>query len=188
MGSALTYARRYSLFTLVGIAGEDDLDAPDLMDPAPEPGKLKINSKSGGNGGQQVGSDRPAGRGAGKKRASASLQPELSVALSASLRIELLRQIDGLSSADKAALWAQRRLRAKNQLSAADARQVEEAFAAKLAVIQPDTANADDVTPGLNDQSLAEEPSQVDKGVLVFPEPRRIRDRDHIRQSSNNPA
>ena len=30
MGSALTYARRYALFTLVGIAGEDDLDAPDL--------------------------------------------------------------------------------------------------------------------------------------------------------------
>src|SRR5215472_997516 len=31
MGAALTYARRYSLFTLVGIAGEDDLDAPDLI-------------------------------------------------------------------------------------------------------------------------------------------------------------
>src|SRR5438045_901833 len=30
MGAALTYARRYALFTLVGIAGEDDLDAPDL--------------------------------------------------------------------------------------------------------------------------------------------------------------
>src|SRR6202158_1732804 len=30
LGAALTYARRYSLFTLVGIAGEDDLDAPDL--------------------------------------------------------------------------------------------------------------------------------------------------------------
>ena len=29
-GAALTYARRYALFTLVGIAGEDDLDAPDL--------------------------------------------------------------------------------------------------------------------------------------------------------------
>src|SRR5262244_3605193 len=37
MGAALTYARRYSLFTLVGIAGEDDLDAPDLVSPvAPE--------------------------------------------------------------------------------------------------------------------------------------------------------
>ena len=32
MGAALTYARRYALFTLVGIAGEDDLDAPDLVD------------------------------------------------------------------------------------------------------------------------------------------------------------
>src|SRR5450830_2195263 len=44
MGAALTYARRYALFTLVGIAGEDDLDAPDLplsgstpVSPAPDP-------------------------------------------------------------------------------------------------------------------------------------------------------
>jgi len=34
MGAALTYARRYALFTLVGIAGEDDLDAPDLGAPS----------------------------------------------------------------------------------------------------------------------------------------------------------
>jgi hypothetical protein len=34
MGAALTYARRYALFTLVGIAGEDDLDAPDLSGPS----------------------------------------------------------------------------------------------------------------------------------------------------------
>ena len=34
MGAALTYAQRYALFTLVGIAGEDDLDAPDLLSPA----------------------------------------------------------------------------------------------------------------------------------------------------------
>jgi hypothetical protein len=31
MGAALTYARRYALFALVGIAGEDDLDAPDAI-------------------------------------------------------------------------------------------------------------------------------------------------------------
>src|SRR5665647_2822136 len=30
MGAALTYARRYALFKMVGIAGEDDLDAPDI--------------------------------------------------------------------------------------------------------------------------------------------------------------
>src|SRR6201993_3183543 len=35
MGAALTYARRYALFTLVGIAGEDDLDAPDITTCAP---------------------------------------------------------------------------------------------------------------------------------------------------------
>src|SRR5262244_2454393 len=35
MGAALTYARRYALFTLVGIAGEDDLDAPDLCEGPP---------------------------------------------------------------------------------------------------------------------------------------------------------
>src|SRR6516225_7484498 len=46
MGAALTYARRYALFTLVGIAGEDDLDAPDLTDPAPEPRKLRTDSAS----------------------------------------------------------------------------------------------------------------------------------------------
>ena len=39
MGAALTYARRYALFTLVGIAGEDDLDAPDAG-PAPSLQKL----------------------------------------------------------------------------------------------------------------------------------------------------
>ena len=37
MGAALTYARRYALFTLVGIAGEDDLDAPDLQEVDPGP-------------------------------------------------------------------------------------------------------------------------------------------------------
>src|ERR1700686_3240332 len=47
MGAALTYARRYALFTLVGIAGEDDLDAPDLAAPTGQtsgPGKPKAYS------------------------------------------------------------------------------------------------------------------------------------------------
>src|SRR5215469_968176 len=37
MGAALTYARRYALFALVGIAGEDDLDAPDAVAGPPGP-------------------------------------------------------------------------------------------------------------------------------------------------------
>ena len=52
MGAALTYARRYALFTLVGIAGEDDLDAPDLafqtVDPSPQTGPpIKGNGSNG---------------------------------------------------------------------------------------------------------------------------------------------
>src|SRR5438874_7739292 len=55
VGAALTYARRYALFTLVGIAGEDDLDAPDLIAPTtpstaePPP----ANKKGHHNGGQR---------------------------------------------------------------------------------------------------------------------------------------
>ena len=53
MGAALTYARRYALFTLVGIAGEDDLDAPDLDAPTAAPK-------------QALGSERPSASGNGK--------------------------------------------------------------------------------------------------------------------------
>ena len=47
MGAALTYARRYALFTLVGIAGEDDLDAPDLA------GQPAEGAPKAGNGSDQ---------------------------------------------------------------------------------------------------------------------------------------
>src|SRR5205823_14856974 len=40
MGAAMTYARRYALFALVGIAEEDDLDAPDLGDGSTGAGEL----------------------------------------------------------------------------------------------------------------------------------------------------
>jgi hypothetical protein len=188
MGAALTYARRYALFTLVGIAGEDDLDAPDLIGPIPRTEKLSIESKSVGNGGHPTSSSHRAGRARANKFRSPSSEPELSAALSASLRAELLREIECLGAADDAALWAQRRLPAKNQLSATDAQQVEEAFASKLAVIQAQSTKTDEV---LSEQSLAEQtspPTQINKSVLVFPEPRRIRDRDHIRHVIKQPC
>jgi hypothetical protein len=189
MGAALTYARRYSLFTLVGITGEDDLDAPDLTESNPEIENLRVNSKTASHGGQQTAPDRLPGRGGrANKSGSASPRSELSAALSASLRTELLREIEGLSSADDATVWAQRRLVAKNQLSAVDAQQVEEAFVAKFTVIPPESAKADDVTTVLTDQSLVEKTPQINKSVLVFPEPRRIRDRDHIRHVIKQPC
>jgi hypothetical protein len=137
MGAALTYARRYALFTLVGIAGEDDLDAPDLIGADAQTEKLNIESKSAGSGVQPTNSNRRAGRGGVNKFISPSSHSELSAGLSASLRVELLREIEALNERDDAALWAQRRLVAKNQLSTTDAQQVEGAFAAKLALISP---------------------------------------------------
>src|SRR5215469_18245924 len=52
MGAALTYARRYALFTLVGIAGEDDVDAPDLLTPESKPGDFTGHKNERLNGGQ----------------------------------------------------------------------------------------------------------------------------------------
>jgi hypothetical protein len=189
MGAALTYARRYALFTLVGIAGEDDVDAPDLIKFTPETDKERISSKSGGNGAQPAGSRRRAGQ--VRANNSTSIQTELSAALSASLAAELLRQIEDLSSAEAAALWAHRRLKAKNQLRANDAHQVEVAFAAKLTAVsaqsrKPGEAAATERT----DQSFAETAGtpQIDKSVLEFPESRRIRDREHIRHVMKQPC
>jgi hypothetical protein len=63
MGAALTYARRYALFTLVGIAGEDDLDAPDLCAPLPAMSPsvtgVQVQPKRSGNG-RMTGAARPA--------------------------------------------------------------------------------------------------------------------------------
>ena len=67
MGAALTYARRYALFTLVGIAGEDDLDAPDLATPA-EPG---VGYGGRGNGKRTL---RSQGNGAHGGRTTSSRQ------------------------------------------------------------------------------------------------------------------
>jgi hypothetical protein len=125
MGAALTYARRYALFTLVGIAGEDNLDAPDLIDPTPETENPRIKSNS--KAGRQKDVGRLGGTGA-KNGGALSLQP----ALSASLRDELLREIETLNALEKAARWAQRRLLAKNRLIAAHSEQVEEAFTRRI--------------------------------------------------------
>jgi hypothetical protein len=185
MGAALTYARRYALFTLVGIAGEDDVDAPDLTAPTPETEKPKIKT-----GGQQIHSDRRASRRSTNRSAPTSQRAELSVTLSASLSAELRREIEALTSADDAALWAYRRLAAKNQLSATDAQQVEVAFAAKLAAILAQGAKTGDAATKRGAQTLAEKKNAppIDKSALGFPEPRRVRDRDHIRHVMKQPC
>jgi ERF superfamily len=134
MGAALTYARRYALFTLVGIAGEDDLDAPDLdagPNPAAELPRPPDHRKQGN--GQAAGAQRTVpGDG---KLPEASAKSVLGVQLSASLRESLIEQLDVIKSADEAAAWAHRNLSAKNTLTAADAKMVEERFKARLSTM-----------------------------------------------------
>jgi ERF superfamily len=59
MGAALTYARRYSLFTLVGIAGEDDLDAPDLIGQVAQTEKLEHREQEVGQRAPTIGRVAP---------------------------------------------------------------------------------------------------------------------------------
>ena len=114
MGAALTYARRYALFALVGIAGEDDLDAPDLLaEPAAAPDENVSTAGKPPNGSLHKAS-RPS--------------PVLAAEPSIVLRDQLISEIQNLKDGDALALWAHRRLPAKNTLTSEDARIVEVAY------------------------------------------------------------
>src|SRR4051812_8435704 len=121
MGAALTYARRYALFTLVGIAGEDDIEAPDLLDQQPP-----VVTRADANGSVE----RNVSNGARHK--SRHSKPLLAAEASAGLRDQLLTEIAELKAAEDLALWAHRRLPAKNNLTTEHAQSVEEAFEANL--------------------------------------------------------
>ena len=183
MGAALTYARRYALFTLVGIAGEDDLDAPDLLAPAPAtspPKEPKDDRKMASNGGSYP---RPK---------PAPVKTELSLVLSASLRDELLREIESLNGNDEAALWARRRGGAKNSLNAADAEQVEQSFKWRLATIANEPTN-EPATAAVRGHRGGQRKGQrraaaLEKSVLALPTARRIRDHDHIKSVAKEPC
>jgi hypothetical protein len=194
MGAALTYARRYALFTLVGIAGEDDLDAPDLATPAQSTSGQRPHG-SELNGGAKRSPQRGTYQRNGKLR-SHSTKPILGVEPSAALRDRLSAELEEVASADDAAIWAHRILTEKNSLTAADARQVEDAFQAKLAKFG---SVADTGDGPLSPLVSALEPSastevgtliaeRIDKSQLAHPEPRRIRDKDHIRFVAKQPC
>src|SRR5262249_22380497 len=113
MGAALTYARRYALFTLVGIAGEDDIDAPDLC-----AGPSSLSSPSAPEGALQPGHGNSPRRepGNGRGRGSTKSEPRviLDSAQSAGLRDKLIIGVESIASADLAATWAGEALVAKN--------------------------------------------------------------------------
>jgi hypothetical protein len=141
MGAALTYARRYALFTLVGIAGEDDLDAPDLLNgPRPTGAGNGQHHPSQSADTDQVlrasaspGPRRRAGRDIDPHRQRHEPSRELQGQLSAVLREQLIGELASISGPDEAAEWARRTLKAKSTLADPDSRLVEVAFARRLA-------------------------------------------------------
>jgi hypothetical protein len=194
MGAALTYARRYALFTLVGIAGEDDVDAPDLLPPEQQtsgPEKSKGNGSL--NGGQQHSPFQAAARSTPKTRL-APVAPALRPEVSAELRDRLIGQLNELASGDEAALWAHRSLPEKNKLVATDALLVEEAFQGRLAVLADSAATESKSVGGARPPRRRTTPRKrprskaVDKTALMRSEPRRIRDREHVRFVAQQPC
>src|SRR6516164_5878938 len=193
MGAALTYARRYALFSLVGIAGEDDLDAPDLLSPKalePKSDGPAGNEKNRLNGGQ----GQSIRRGSGGHRAKASStpsRPALEPEASAALREKLTAELEDVRSPEEAANWAHRVMGAKNSLATADAEHVEQAFLAKLTILG---SEPQDQRTSRHEGRQRRRPrtrrrsAVIDKTVLALPAPRRIRDRDHVKSVAKQPC
>jgi hypothetical protein len=98
------------------------------------PSKERLDKRTFGNGGRHSPSDFAAGRDSSTS-AAASGSHNVLAALSASLRSELFREVEALSTNDEAALWAKHQLDAKNTLSAADAERLEQTFQVRLATL-----------------------------------------------------
>lgn len=161
MGTALTYARRYALFALVGIAGEDDLDAPDVA-AAPPPSEFRAGN-------------RPDVKG---NKGTTRRPPLLSLDQSAQLREQMLAEVNCLTSEDDLLAWAQVGLPRKNTLLVADAHILESAYLEKLSAmpqVLPDSK--DSLQP---DASAEDIPIDVTANLAFPKEPVRKRSKAHL--------
>jgi hypothetical protein len=193
MGAALTYARRYALFTLVGIAGEDDMDAPDLCEWPRTPSS-------------STSSDFCApvpGRGPGNGRGRSGIKGEPRAVLdahqSAELREQLVMEVANIASPQRATTWAREALISKNHLLESDAKLVEAAFEQRISELPA----ADDTVDSNENSSVASfsaegrasvgvDPARpargVDKSVLAIATPRRYRNQQHLRYVMQQPC
>jgi len=185
MGAALTYARRYALFTLVGIAGEDDLDAPDLEAAAVH----SQNSRHKGRPDEKVGGptdgEAPAktDRSRQSERKKTTALPEEA---SARLRDRLIAEIETIRREEDLEAWTLQTWAKVNTLALLDGERVRQAFARRLAELR----GVEDPT-SLPIEPQGDEVHQklpIKKSVLSLPEPRRQRDRDHLRFVAKQPC
>src|SRR5262249_1018906 len=176
MGAALTYARRYALFTLVGIAGDDDLDAPDLSARSPPGSALSPVVRF-----PQLGK----ATGNGRARAKAERRITLDAAQSTEVRDRLLSEMEGLTSIDNATGWARDALAAKNTLTEGDATRVEEAFEQKVSTLVAAESDGDTFAQAQVSESAPAmaslDPSPSGETTLTVAKPRRYRNKQHLR-------
>jgi hypothetical protein len=235
MGAALTYARRYALFTMVGIAGEDDLDAPDIANDGPKEDKSAEAGLASNSGFEPA----PA-RSSQSRTGNPPVREKLSAEESAAATAQLIQEIQTLPE-DDLQPRAIAIMKAKNRLSADDAKQVEEAFAARMALQcaspeaqateepaspppnpgQPETplastdaakrprgrprkvntASDHSAAPAVPSQPTVDDdpsasiqqeadaaPARIDKSKLTFGEPRRLRDKAHLKFVASQPC
>jgi len=165
------------------VAGEDDLDAPDL-DALPKPA-VELPRSDLGRAVRLPWWDAFA-------RFSKTI---LAPGQSAILRERLLDQLVAIGSADEAAVWAQRNLPAKNTLRAVDAKIVEERFQANLFTVgdgqapggTTPVATPDGLVPpvGRPDADASQKASMVARkrsrsgAIHALGKTIRLRDKDH---------
>jgi hypothetical protein len=232
MGAALTYARRYALFTMVGIAGEDDLDAPDFANGGPE----GVRASEPDLAPTARMAPIHAGANQSRPRTAAPTPEKLSAKASTAARAQLIQEIRALPE-NELETRAIAILKAKNRLLAEDAKLVEAAFAARMTLVgapetedptsTPDnpskpespTASAsavkrargrprkingainnlidapvtsprkvnDNASASINQQTNII-PAKIDKSQLTFGEPRRLRDKAHLKFVASQPC
>lgn len=181
MGAALTYARRYALFTLVGIAGEDDLDAPDLNSASSSTTNGAISKAADIAPLQDSAAPVESARSYPRRSAPArhaKLPPEGSI----TVRNQLISELEQFKEPLSLTAWAHRALTLKNQLSTADAQAVEGAFDAKLIQLGEAAPAVELKSQRLSDNdrgSIRDEPST--QAVVVIRKPVRERDREHLK-------
>ena len=201
MGAALTYARRYALFTLVGIAGEDDLDAPDLAAGGNTDTKAGLYIQTSP---KPVVDELPSAASGADRKGKVIRPPRIVLATdqSEALRERLIAELSDLKSADEAAHWVHKNLPAKNTLALADAETVEASFRERLAAIEAEQASAGSVQAIVNsgDESTRERSAATDSRETPAPAATvvgrrriaaktiRLRDKEHCKFVATQPC
>jgi hypothetical protein len=210
MGAALTYARRYALFTLVGIAGDDDLDAPDInLDASTANTPPSIAAT-------------PANPPLPSSADLSSRYPVDGTVDTETIRTGLLTEIAALPTLEHLQARAADILKAKNHLPSEDAKQIEATFSARMAALEKAQSEAisatqnersdvapptkrrgrrtkNDVRAGMLDLEPQDrvpdtstigtsEPLKINTSVLPLCKPRRKRDKQHLRFVASHPC